>query len=185
MLRRQRELRTAADVVTKAWMAFPEIQAIAVIGSAAKPLWKEVPRFREFRKERIEVWHECRNLDLALWIDSQYRLGELRRARDRALREAYEAGVGTSIANHEVDVFLFEPHSDRYLGRLCSFNQCPKGKPDCAVPGCGAIPFNKNIADFVPRGDLLAPAAQAMLYQRGAGLLRSALDLPSVDEDQN
>jgi len=46
MLRRQRELRTAADVVTKAWMAFPEIQAIAVIGSAAKPLWKEVPRFR-------------------------------------------------------------------------------------------------------------------------------------------
>jgi len=82
-------------------------------------------------------------------------------------------------------VFLFEPQSDRYLGRLCSFNQCPKGKPDCAVPGCGAIPFNKRIADFVPRGDLLVLAAQAMLYQRGAGLLRSALELPSVDEDQN
>ena len=185
MLRRQRELRIAADVVAKAWMAFPEVQAIAVIGSVAKRLWKEVPRFREFRKERIEVWHECGDLDLALWIDSQQRLGELRRARDRALREAFEAGVGTSIANHEVDVFLFEPQSDRYLGRLCSYNQCPKGKPNCAVPGCGAIPFNKRIAEFEPRGDLLAPAAQAMLYQRGAGLLRSALDLPSVEEDKS
>jgi hypothetical protein len=66
---------------------------------------------------------------------------------------------------------------------LCSFNQCPKGKPDCAFPGCGAIPFNKRIEDFTPCGDLLVPAARAMLYQRGAGLLRSVLDLPSVDED--
>ena len=46
MVRRQRELRTAADVVTKAWTAFPEVQALAVLGSVAKPLWKEVPRFR-------------------------------------------------------------------------------------------------------------------------------------------
>jgi len=185
MVRRQRGLRTAADVVTKAWTAFPEVQALAVIGSVANPLWKEVPRFREFREQRIEIWHECRDLDLAVWIDSQHRLGELRRVGDRALREAYEGGIGTSIANHEVDVFLFEPQNDRYLGRLCSFNQCPKGKPDCSVPGCGAIPFNKRIADFAPRGDLLASAARAMLYQRGAGLLRSALDLPSVDEDQD
>ena len=28
---------------------------IAVIGSVAKPLWKEVPRFREFRRAGIEV----------------------------------------------------------------------------------------------------------------------------------
>ena len=105
MVRRQRELRTAADVVTKAWMAFPEIQAIAVIGSAAKPLWKEVPRFREFRKEGIEVWHECRDLDMALWIDSQNRLGELRRVRDRALREAYEAGSARALPTMRLTCF--------------------------------------------------------------------------------
>ena len=145
--------------MTKAWTAFLEVQALAVIGSVAKPLWKEVPRFREFREQWIEIWHECRDLDLALWIDSQRRLGELRRVRDRASREAYEGGIGTSIANHEVDVFLFEPQNDRYLGRLCSFNQRPKGKPDCSVPGCGAIPFNKRIADFAPCGDLLASNA--------------------------
>jgi len=52
------------------------------------------------------------------------------------------------------------------------------------VPGCGATAFNKRIADFTPRADLLAAAAQAMLYQRGTGLLRSALELPLVVEDR-
>jgi hypothetical protein len=184
MVRRQREFRIAADVVTRAWTVFPEVHAIAVIGSVSKPLWKQIPRFKEFREERIEIWHECGDLDLALWIDSQHRLGELRQARDRALREAFEAGVGMSVANHQVDVFLFEPGSDRYLGWLCSFSRCPKGKPECSVPGCGAIPFNKRFAEFTPRADLLAPAAQAMLYERGTGLLRSALELPAVDEDR-
>jgi len=81
-----------------------------------------------------------------------------------------------------VDVFLFEPGSDRYLGRLRSFSQCPKGKIDCLVPDCGAIPFNRKFPDFEPYADILAPAAYSMLYQRGVGRLRSALDLPTVDE---
>jgi len=183
LLERQRQFRMAADLVTSAFAAFSEVQAIAVIGSVARPLWKEVPRFREFRRERIELWHECGDLDLAVWIGSQDRLGALRRARDRALREAYEAGAGISIVGHQVDVFLFEPESDRYLGRLCHFGQCPKGKRECAVEGCGAIPFNKRIADFVPRADLLAPARHAMLYERGMGRLRSALDLPAAESD--
>jgi hypothetical protein len=181
LLARQREFRMAADVVTDAWMAFPEVQAIAVIGSVAKPLWKEVPRFREFRRAHIEVWHECADLDLALWLAPQQRLGELRRAAVQALRKAFEAGRGISVASHQLDVFLFEPGTDRHLGRLCSFSACPKGKPDCHVPGCGAIPFNKRVAGFEPSADILAPAAHAMLYRRGAGRLRSAPDLPGVE----
>lgn len=182
-LERQRQFRIAADVVTDAWIKFAEVQAVAVIGSVARALWKEIPRFKEFRRERIEIWHECGDLDLALWIDSQERLGELRRAAVRALREAYESGRGISVASHQVDVFLFEPGSDRYLGRLCKFNQCPKDKPDCLTPGCGAVPFNKRVVGFAPSPDLLAPAAHATLYRRGAGRLRSALDLPTVEED--
>ncbi|WP_246671981.1 MULTISPECIES: hypothetical protein [unclassified Mesorhizobium] len=92
---------------------------------------------------------------MALWISSQHRLDELRRAGAAKLRQAFEAGAGISVADHQLDVFLFEPGSDRYLGRLCSFNQCPKGKHDCLVPGCGTIPFNKRIADFQPYADLL------------------------------
>ena len=71
MLERQHQFRIAADVVTEAWIAFPEVQAVAVIGSVAKPLWKEVPRFRPYRRKGIEIWHECGDLDLALWISSQ------------------------------------------------------------------------------------------------------------------
>src|SRR5882724_1002162 len=96
MLERQRQFRAAADVVTDAWMLFREVAAVAVIGSVAKPLWKEVPRFREFRRAGIEVWHECSDLDLALWLDLQERLGELRQATSRALRAAFEAGTGVS-----------------------------------------------------------------------------------------
>lgn len=183
LLERQRQFRIAADVVTDAWRAFPEVQAVAVIGSVAKALWKEIPRFKEFRRERIPVWHECADLDLALWIDSQQRLGELRREASRALSLAYKAGLGTSVVAHQLDIFLIEPGSDRYLGRLCSFSRCPKDKPPCAVPDCGAIPFNKRIEEFTPRADLLAPASYAMLYQRGMGRLRSALDLPGVEQD--
>lgn len=180
LLQQQRYFRVAADVVTDAWMRFAEVVAVAVIGSVAKPLWKEIPRFSEFRRARIEVWHECRDLDLALWLDSQHRLGALRKAADVALRNAYESGAGTSVPGNQVDVFLFEPQTDRYLGRLCKFSQCPKGKRDCLVPGCGAIPFNQRIEGFEPDASLLAPAAYAKLYQRGIGRLRSALDLPTV-----
>lgn len=178
MLQRQHQFRVAADVVTEAWKSFPEVQAVAVIGSVAKPLWKEIPRFSDFRRERIEVWHECGDLDLALWIDSQHRLRAIRKAGDRALCQAYQSGVGTSVANHQVDVFLFEPMNDAYLGRLCRFNECPKGKSDCIVPGCGAIPFNKVVSEFVLHADVLAPVKHAMLYRRDTGRLRSALDLP-------
>jgi hypothetical protein len=180
LLERQRQFRLAADIVASAWAAFPEVRAIALVGSVARPLWKEVPRFREFRREGIELWHECGDLDLALWIEAQHRLGQLRRAAAGALREAYEAGAGMSVAGHQLDVFLFEPGTNRYLGRLCSFNECPKGKRDCLVPGCGETPFNKRVEGFEPHADLLAPAACAMLYQREAGRLRSALDLPAA-----
>ncbi len=135
LLRQQHLFRRTADVVTDAFATFPEVRAVAVIGSVAKKLWKEVPRFRAFRRARIEVWHECKDLDLAVWLDSQDRLGALRRALVLALKDALAAGTGISVADHQVDVFLFEPGSDRYLGRLCHYNSCPKDKPACDVPG--------------------------------------------------
>jgi hypothetical protein len=97
------------------------------------------------------------------------------------LRAAFEKGAGTSVVSQQLDIFLIEPGSDRYLGRLCFFNACPKDKRECLVPGCGAIPFNKRVAEFRPWADLLEPSRYAMLYERGVGRLRSALDLPAVD----
>jgi hypothetical protein len=182
LLRLQYDFCRAVDIVVDALMILEEVEAIAVIGSVAKSLWKEVPRFREFRRAGIEVWHECKDLDLAVWISSQLRLGALRRARDSALRKANESGKGPNTANHQVEIFLIEPGTDRYLGRLCNFNECPKGKPECRVPGRGAVPFNKCVDCFVPHADLLASAAYAMLYRRGVGRLRSALALPGTGD---
>ena len=184
LLRLQQDFRQSADIVTDALMNFEEVEAIAVIGSVAKSLWKEVPRFSKFRCAGIELWHECKDLDLAVWISSQYRLGALRRARDVALRKGYESGKGPSTANHQVEIFLIEPGTDRYLGRLCNFNACPKDKPECRVPGCGAVLFNKCVDGFVPHADLLASATYAMLYRRGVGRLRSALDLPGTSDPE-
>ena len=182
MVRQQRNFRAAADIVTAALMTFPEIAAIGLTGSTAKPLWKEVPRFREFKRAGIKVWHECGDVDLAVWLDARDHLGEMRLAKDRALRLAYEAGTSSGVANHQIDIFLFEPESDRYLGRLCTYNECPKGKPDCLTPGCGDIAFNKIHADFTPDANIVGLARQNMLYVRGKGVLMSALNLPPPSE---
>jgi hypothetical protein len=79
-------------------------------------------------------------------------------------------------------VFLIEPVSDRYLGRLCYFNACPKDKQDCMVPGCGTIRLNKKVDGFKQSADLLEPARHEMLFERSKGRLRSALDLPIASE---
>lgn len=91
LVAQQRNFRAAANVIATVFSPFSEIEAIALIGSVAKTLWKAVPRFREFRRAGIEVWHERFDVDLAVWITSQHRLGALRRVRDLALRSAYEA----------------------------------------------------------------------------------------------
>lgn len=159
-----------ADVVAEALAAFEEIAEVALIGSVAGPLRKEVPRFRAFARARIAIWHECKDLDLAVRIDALHRLGAIRCARDVALTRA-----ALGVANHEVDVFLIDPGSDRYLGRLCDFATCPKGQPECRMPGCGAMPFNRVVEGFHPRRDLLAAAVP--LYRRGTGRLRTARGL--------
>ena len=52
-MRQQYDFRRAADIVTDVLMVFEEVEAIAVIGSVAKPLWKEVPRFSRFRPQPV------------------------------------------------------------------------------------------------------------------------------------
>jgi hypothetical protein len=177
LARQQLRFRAAADAVAAALAAFPEILAIGLTGSVAKSLWKEVPRFSQYRRAGIEVWHECKDVDLAVWLDSRERLNQMRRAKDRVLF-GMSQGESAGVASHQADIFLFEPGSDRYLGRLCDFNACPKGKPECRVPGCGDVAFNRIHEDFYPDANLLAAARQNMLYERGKGILMSALDLP-------
>lgn len=58
LLRRYSEFRRAADAVAAAWRRQPEARAIALIGSLAKPPFKEIPRFSEYRRAGVALWHE-------------------------------------------------------------------------------------------------------------------------------
>ena len=121
---------------------------------------------RRYRHRGIRLWHECKDVDLALWIDDQSPLGSLRRAMAVALRKEREIRPDFGVADHQVDTFLFEPGTDTYLGRLCHFNACPRARPECAVPACGDTPFNRVFPDFRVHSDILADVGGAILFRR-------------------
>jgi hypothetical protein len=68
-----------------------------------------------------------------------------------------------SVAHHQLDIFIMEPGSDRYLGRLCSYNQCPKGKPECRVTDCGSTPLLRQYEDFKLHTSALMPGKSTVL----------------------
>jgi hypothetical protein len=159
----------------------PPPEATALIGSVARPLEKEVPRYRAFARAGIAVWQECKDLDLAVWLGRLDRLDTLRKVRSRALRQLL-ADRNIGVADHQVEVFVLEPGSDRYRGRLCLYSACPKGKPDCQVPGCGAQPFLRQHEDFRFHPDALTPGRCVTLFDRAAGIRQRAADLPASEE---
>lgn len=88
----------------------------------------------------------------------------MQKARSQALNELL-ATRNFSVAHHQVDVFRMEPGTNRYLGRLCCFNQCPKGKPECRVMGCGKSLFLRRHEGF--KFDWReASAGSVVLFQR-------------------
>jgi hypothetical protein len=168
LLRRQREFRLAADYAARAFAEFAEVQKVVLFGSVAVPLHKEVPRFREYRRAGIAVYHECKDVDLAVWLTDLGNLHALGKARSRAVNQLLaETGIG--VAHHQIDVFVMEPGTDRYLGRLCTFGECPKGKPECLAPGCGATLFLQQHARFTLRSDALQPDRTVILFDRAKG----------------
>jgi len=167
--RRREEFRAAADYVAAAFARLPVVERIVLFGSVSRPLHKEVPRFKRFRRAGIAIWHECKDVDIAVWLSAVNDLKTLGKARSYALNALLdETGIG--VAHHQVDVFLFELGSDRYLGRLCHFGTCPKGKPECRVAGCGAALFLRQHEDFVFDARSLEPTRSALLFDRGGSV---------------
>jgi hypothetical protein len=165
MLRRQSEFAVAAEYVARAFARFPEVAKVALIGSVAVPLKKEVPRFKAFRRAGVALYHECKDVDVAVWLTSLANLRELGKARGKAMNELL-ANEDIGVAHHQIDVFLLEPGTNRYLGRLCIFGQCPKGKPECRVPGCGETLFLQQHEGFRLRPDALAAERISILFER-------------------
>ncbi len=164
MLRPQQQFRLAAEYAARAFANVPGVEKVALFGSVAQPLVEAVPRFREFRRAGVAVLHECKDVDIAVWLSDLTQILELRRARGQCVHDLLrERNVG--VAHHQLDVFLLEHGSDRYLGRLCTFGTCPKGgKLECLAPGCGATPFVRQHEDFVLAPDALQPDRVAVLH---------------------
>jgi hypothetical protein len=157
--RRHENFRMAAEAVALAFAEIPEVQAVALFGSVAAPPKLEITR------RGWELLHHAKDVDLAVWIDRPDDLAALKRARVQALRKLLaERDIG--VADHQVDVFLIEPETDRYLGRLCKFASCPKGHRECEVAGCGQAPFLKQHEDFEFFADALNEDRVVRLYQR-------------------
>lgn len=168
LLRLQGNLRKAGERAARELAAFPEVEKIALFGSVARPLEKEIPRFREYRQAGIAVYHECKDVDLAVWTRDLSRVREMGKARTKAVNDLHrEERIG--VAHHRVDIFLIEPGTDRYLGRVCNFNQCPKARKDeCQVPGCGETPFVRQHEDFTFDSDALLSDRCILLFDRKA-----------------
>ena len=186
LLERQRAFRAAADRVASALAECRDVEAISLIGSVARPLWREVPRFAPYKQLRLPIAHECKDVDLAVWVSRLDGLEDLRRTRSRALGHIVaEQGHGPAV--HEIEVFLLEPGANRYLGRLCYFRQCPADKRDCLALECGRHQFLKQHDGFSFWPKAIAEGAARRLYDRSGGeIVALAVDLPLaiLDGDQ-
>ena len=86
-LRRWRSLRNASRAIAAALAQVPAVQKVMLFGSVAAPLRKEIPRHRRLRRARIEVWHECKDVDIAVWVDDLTALQQMKRVIARALSQ--------------------------------------------------------------------------------------------------
>jgi hypothetical protein len=131
----------------------------------------EVPRFREFRRYRIEVLHECADLDLAVWTANLPGLKELKRAMSGGLSVVENTAWG-GVAHHQVDVHVFDAGGGAYRGRLCAFGQCPKPpKMQCLVPGCGEQPFLQQFEKYRFHSARFEGEPKVILFDRASGFL--------------
>lgn len=160
--KRQEDFRLTADAVAQAFGQISGVEKVVLFGSVARPLLEEKPRYRKYRRARISMLHECKDIDLAVWVNDSGCLRAMQKARSRAVNQLWqEYGIG--VAHHQVDVFIMEPGSNRYLGRLCAYSQCPKGKPECRVPNCGSTPLLRQHKDFELNTSALAPERTVLL----------------------
>ena len=170
MLKRRDSFRRVAEMAATGFGKLPFVQKVVLFGSVAAPPKKEVPRFRRLRRARVEVYHECKDVDLAVWVDDFTQLRALKRAISDATNVFNQLichqEMLPGVAHHQVDVFIFEPGTNRYRGRLCIFGQCPKGKPECEVPGCGAQPFLQLYDDFEISPSVFAKEPCVVLFER-------------------
>ncbi len=180
MIELQRDYRRAADTAAKALIPFKEVQAVAVFGAVAMPLWKEVPRFSPYQHHDIALWHACPGINLAVWLDSFKQLSSMRMAIVRALERIPDKEH--EVVLDELAVNFLEHGTDRYVGNLCHYKKCPAAEPACEVPGCGAVGHLRQFSRYRFDQDDLHPDRCFRLFDRATATVNHAVNLPGPQE---
>ncbi len=164
-LKKHKDFRIAAEYVADLIKEVPGVVKIVLFDSAALPLEKEYSRFRKYKRFGKEMYHECKDVDPAVWVNDFKCLKQILKTRNRSSLTLFdEKQIG--IAHHQIEIFIFASDNNQYIGRLCIFNECPReGKKECLVPGCGEIPFVKKVESFTLYDDALAAEKSILLYQ--------------------
>jgi len=169
MVERQRVFRVVADRLAIALAEVDFVEKVALIGSVAGALRREVPRFQPFRRLGIEIAHECKDLDLAVWVSRVDRLEVLKRVRATVSHGIFP-DLHVGVPEHQIELFLIEAgDAGRYLGRACYYKSCPRGHRDCLAEGCGAKPFLKQMDGLEFRPSTLEPSKCLTLFDRSPG----------------
>ena len=99
-------------------------------------------------RSRKSPFKQMKDVDLAIWISSTDELGLIRKALGMPMKEYISSGK-FGVSNNEFDIFLLDAGINKYLGNLCRYATCPKGKDDCNVRGCGKVPHLQKFKQFV------------------------------------
>ena len=177
LLRRYREFRLAADAVTAAWRAHPYVVTVSLIGSLARDPWKEVPRFQPWRRAGIALWHECKDVDLALWLADLTDLNGLRRARAKRCRTCCAETISASRAIRSTSSFSNREPTVISVAYATSM-PARRARRECRVPGCGEVAFLRQHDRLRLAPDSLAGDRAVRLFDRAMGTTRLAADLP-------
>lgn len=185
-------LFNAVEAVTKEMIKVPSVQKISVIGSLARKINKHckgegpiesVPIENEYYylfgnsnlafKMCVEKIKHSSNykqsrmndIDLAVWVSNTREIDKIRSALVTGLKKFVASGKW-GVSNNEFDVFILQSGASKYIGNLCPYNTCPKGKDDCHVPGCGDTPFLKKFKDFTLFPDAITKKNRIDIFNR-------------------
>ena len=175
---RQNMFRSIADLTARAWADIPGVEAVGATGGLVKKLWREMPYWRRRGEPSLASLH---SLEMAVWVSSTDCMLRLRRAFKKVLEDATGRGVPHGMADHFLKAVIYDAATESYLGIACIYNTCPKGKPGCEVPGCGAVRLLRQYDDY-DRFDAEADRLRAhILFRRGQGIVARAIDLPDSE----
>ena len=167
MLVRQDQFRKAARLLTKKLADMPPVRKVVLFGSVALPLWKEVPRHSRMHSRRIKIFHECQNIDLAVWVSTPSIADTIRRAHSAVVNELLDNEVHFQIAHHFFSTHLIDQATGKYHGMVCHYGQCPKRQKEaCRVPGCGEHKFVRVLPEFQLKPERLHMLNSQILFER-------------------